>query len=97
MGTYVWLLSYTDQGIRAVKDTVKRADAVKERAKTYGVTVKELLWTQGQYDAVAILEAPDELAVTTLGLSIGALGNVRTQTLRAFSAADIKTAIDKMR
>ena len=97
MGTYVVLSNFTEQGIRNVKDTLKRADAFKELAKTYGVTVKELFWTQGQYDVVAILEAPDELAVMTLNLSNGALGNIRTQTLRAFSAADTKAAVDKMR
>jgi uncharacterized protein with GYD domain len=96
MATYVVLASFTDQGIRNVKDSPKRADAFKEMAKTFGVTVKELVWTQGQYDVVTILEAPDEVAAMALSLSLGALGNVRTQTLRAFSAADMKAAVDKM-
>jgi len=96
MATYVLLASYTDQGIRNVKDTTKRAEAFRELAKKAGATVKDLYWTLGQYDVVTILEAPDAASVTALGLSIGALGNVRTQTLPAFSAAEMGTILKKM-
>jgi len=96
MATYCILGSFTEQGVRNAKDSPKRADAFKEMAKKCGATVKEVYWAQGQYDVVTILEAPDDLAVTSLGLSLGALGNIRTQTLRLFSAADMKTIIDKM-
>jgi uncharacterized protein with GYD domain len=96
MATYCILGNFTDQGVRNAKDSPKRADAFKEMAKKCGATVKEVYWAQGQYDIVTILEAPDDLAVTSLGLSAGALGNIRTQTLRLFSAADMKTIIDKM-
>jgi uncharacterized protein with GYD domain len=61
-----------------------------------GVTVKEVYWTLGRYDVATILEAPDDAAVTALGLSIGALGNVRTETLRAFSAAEIGQILGRM-
>jgi Uncharacterized conserved protein len=96
MATYCILGSFTEQGVRNAKDSPKRADAFKEMAKKCGATVKDVYWAQGQYDVVTILEAPDDLAVTSLGLSLGALGNIRTQTLRLFSAADMKTIIDKM-
>jgi uncharacterized protein with GYD domain len=96
MATYCILGNFTEQGVRNAKDSPKRADAFKEMAKKCGATVKEVYWAQGQYDVVTILEAPDDLAVTSLGLSVGALGNIRTQTLRLFSAADMKTVIDKM-
>ena len=96
MATYCVLGSFTEQGVRNAKDSPKRADAFKEMAKKCGATVKDVYWAQGQYDVVTILEAPDDLAVTSLGLSVGALGNIRTQTLRLFSAADMKTIIDKM-
>ena len=96
MATYCILGNFTEQGVRNAKDSPKRADAFKEMAKKCGATVKELYWAQGQYDVVTILEAPDDLAVTSLGLSLGALGNIRTQTLRLFSAADMKGIIDKM-
>ena len=96
MPTYIVLASFTDQGIRNIKDSPKRADAFKDMAKKSGATVKELFWTLGQYDIVTIVEAPDDVSMTALGLSTGKLGNVRTQTLRAFSAADIKSILDKV-
>ncbi|MCP3396218.1 MULTISPECIES: GYD domain-containing protein [unclassified Bradyrhizobium] len=96
MVTYVVLSNFTDQGVRNVKDSPKRADAFKEMAKTFGVTVKEIVWTQGRYDVVTILEAPDEAAAMSLSLSLSALGNVRTETLRAFSAADMTNIVGKM-
>src|SRR5262245_54358832 len=58
--------------------------------------VRDTFWTLGQYDMVAIVEAPDDISMTALGLSSGALGNVRTQTLRAFTQADMKTIVGKM-
>ena len=65
-------------------------------AETFGATVKELFWTQGQYDIVIVVEAPDEISATALNLSISALGNVRTESLRAFSAAEMMTIVGKM-
>lgn len=96
MVTYVVLANFTDQGIRNVKDSPKRADAFKEMAKTFGVTVKELVWTQGRYDIVTIVEAPDEPSAMSLSLSLSALGNVRTETLRAFPAAEMTKIVGKM-
>jgi uncharacterized protein with GYD domain len=96
MATYILLGHFTEQGIRNVKDTTKRAETVKELGKKAGVTIKELYWTLGQYDVVAIFDAPDEAAATTLGLSIGVAGNVRTQTLRAFTAAEIGPILRKL-
>jgi uncharacterized protein with GYD domain len=60
-----------------------RADPFKDMAKKCGATVKDVFWTLGEYDVVAVVEAPDDISMTALGLSSGALGNVRTQTLRA--------------
>lgn len=96
MVTYVVLAKFTDQGIRNAKESPKRANAFKEMAKTFGVTVKDIVWTQGQYDVVTIVEAPDESSAMSLNLSLGALGNVRTETMRAFSAAEMTTIVDKM-
>lgn len=96
MSTYIVLASFTDQGIRSVKDTTKRADAVKALAKKFGATAKEFFWTLGSYDVVAIFEAPDDASITALGLAIGAAGNVRTQTLRAFSAEEMNGVLAKL-
>ena len=96
MVTYVVLAKFTDQGIRNAKDTPKRAEAFKQLAKTLGVTVTDIFWTQGRYDIVTIVEASDESSAMSLNLSLGALGNVRTESLRAFSAADMTTIVGKM-
>jgi uncharacterized protein with GYD domain len=58
MPTYIVLANFTEQGIRNIKDSPKRADAFKDTAKKAGATVKDLFWTLGQYDIVAIVEAP---------------------------------------
>jgi uncharacterized protein with GYD domain len=96
MATYIVLANYTEQGIRKVEDSLKRTEAVKAMAKKCGVTMKETFWCLGAHDVVAIFEAPDDAAMTALGLSIGKLGNVRTQTMRAFSAADMKGILGKV-
>jgi len=96
MATFVVLGCFTDQGIRTAKETTKRADAFKELAKKVGVTVKDVYWTLGQFDIVAICEAPDDQTASALAFSIGALGNVRTQTLRAFSQAEMGAVLSKM-
>ena len=96
MVTYVVLAKFTEQGVRNAKDSPKRADAYKQMAKTFGVTVKEIVWTQGRYDVVTIVDAPDESAAMSLSLSLGALGNVRTETLRAFSAGEMTKIVGNM-
>ena len=96
MATYVMLANFTEQGIRNVKDSVKRAEAFKESAKAAGVTVKDLYWTLGAYDIVATAEAADEMAITALGLSLAKAGNVRTQTLRAFGSKEMTAILGKV-
>jgi uncharacterized protein with GYD domain len=89
MPTYIVLGQFTDQGIRNIKETTKRAQALKDMAQKFGTTVNAVYWTLGQYDIATIVEAPDDTSVNALLLSIGALGNVKTQTLRAFSADEM--------
>jgi uncharacterized protein with GYD domain len=96
MANYVILATFTDQGVRTVKESPKRAEAFRQMAKTFGVTVKEIFWTQGRYDIVAVTEAPDEIAATALNLSLSALGNIRTESLRAFSAQEMTKIVGKM-
>jgi len=94
MVAYVVLANFTEQGIRNAKESPKRAEAFKAMAKTFGVKVREIVWTQGRYDIVTILDAPDETSFMALTLSLCALGNVRTESLRAFSAAEMTQAVD---
>lgn len=96
MAYYVLLSNFTDQGIKSIKDTQKRAEAFKAMAKKRGVKVHTLLWTLGQHDVVAITEADDDIAATALSLSLSSLGNVRTQTLRAFDTGDMAKIMAKM-
>lgn len=96
MAMFITLVNFTDQGVRNIKDSPKRAKAFEELAKKLGATVKALYWTQGQYDLVVAVDAPDELTMSALILSVGTLGNVRGETLRAFSAAEMAAIIKKM-
>ena len=96
MATYLLLGNFTEQGLGAVKDTTKRAEALSKIGKKTGVTVKETFWTLGQYDVAVILDAPDDASVTAFGLSVGKLGNVRTQTLRAFTAEEMERILGKI-
>ena len=96
MPIYVTLSNFTEQGMKNIKDTAKRAEAFKKAAKEAGITIKELLWTQGQYDIVAVLEAPDEIAASALALSVGKLGNITGQTLRAFTATEMEKILQKV-
>jgi uncharacterized protein with GYD domain len=96
MATFVVLANFTEQGVRAVKETTRRADAFREQAKKFGVTVKEMYWTLGKHDIVTILEAPDAASVTALSLALSALGNVRTQTLPAYNAAEMGGILSKL-
>jgi uncharacterized protein with GYD domain len=79
MASYVTLLTFTDEGVREIADTLKRAEAFTTLAKNQGVTVKEILWTQGKYDLITIIEGPDEATVSALLLSVARKGKIRGQ------------------
>ncbi len=96
MPTYIVLGQFTEQGIRKVKDTSKRADAAKVLAKKLGAKVLDLYWTIGRYDVALILEAPDDETMVAFGLSSGKLGNVRTETLRAFTQSEINKILSRL-
>ncbi len=96
MATYILLANFTQQGITNVVDTVERANVVKAMAARLGMMMKEVFWTLGRYDVVAVFDAPDERTMTALTLSIAKLGNIRTQTLRAFSHDEMKDILAKV-
>ena len=96
MATYVVLVSFTDQGVRNVKQTTERAKALVAAGTKLGVKVKDVYWTSGVYDAVLIADAPNDEAMTALCLSVGALGNIRTQTMRAYSADEMSKILAKI-
>jgi uncharacterized protein with GYD domain len=96
MAVFISLVNLTQQGIRDFKDSPDRAAKFKSLAEKLEVKVKEVYWTMGVHDAVLILEAPDDETVTAAMLGLGSLGNVRTQTLRAFSSSEMKEIISKV-
>ena len=95
MATFVTLLNFTDQGIRNIKDSPARLESFKALVQAQGGTVKGAYYTQGSYDMVVIVEG-DEGDAMTANLTVGALGNVRTQTLRGFSVDEMKGFIRNM-
>ena len=93
MATYIMLINYTDQGIRNVKDSPNRLDAAKALAQSLGGEFKQTYLTLGAYDLVAVLELPDDAAAAKFALTTGALGNIRTTTLKAFNEAEYRDII----
>ena len=90
MATYVTLYKYTEQGIKNIKDAPKRVEAATKAAAQAGVTIKQVLWLQGEYDFMAITESNDEAAATAFGLNIARQGNVRSVTMRAFTVSEME-------
>ena len=96
MAQYVILGNFTDQGIRAVKETSKRAKAFRELAAGMGAKVKDVYWTLGHYDLVLTMEAPNDEAAEALMMKVGSLGNMKTETLRAFGESEIDSILSKV-
>lgn len=96
MALYTVLGNFTDQGIRNIRETTHRAEAVEAAARKAGVTVKSIQWTLGAYDLVCQFEANDDQAITAFGLAIGMQGNVRTQTLRTFSRDEMNAILARV-
>jgi len=97
MAMYISLLQFTEQGIRNVKDTIKRAAAATAEAEKMGIKVTDSFWTMGAYDVVLLLDASDDAAVTAFALKLGALGNVKTQTMRAFRRKEMEAILAKVK
>ena len=96
MATYVVLVNWTDQGIAGFKGTTDRVDHEAEIRKREGVELKEIWWTQGPYDLVAIIEAPDDESMAAAMLGVSAHGNSRTTTLRAFDRNEYERILAKL-
>jgi len=96
MVTYIGLMNFTDKGLQSVKSTTQRAAAAKEVAGRYGVTMREIWWTLGNHDIVCVLDAADEQSLTAFELAISSQGNVRSQSLRAFSAAEMEKVLARL-
>jgi len=97
MATYVMLVQWTEQGMRQVEDSPKRLDAAKRVLKEMGGDIKTFLMTMGDYDLVAIYEAPDDAVAARFTLMLGRMGNVRTKTMKAFPEAAYREIVSSIR
>jgi uncharacterized protein with GYD domain len=96
MPTYVSLIRFTDQGVRNAKDTVQRAGAFRSDLERRGGKLLSIYWTQGQYDIVTTIEAPDDQTAMAALLAVAGLGNVRTETLHAFNETEMQSIVQKV-
>ena len=97
MARYVSLIQFTDQGIRNIKDTIKRGDAAMAEAQKLGMKITEEFWTMGAYDVVVMFDAPNDETMSAFMLKIGSLGNVKSQTLRAFRREEMENILAKIK
>jgi uncharacterized protein with GYD domain len=96
MPTFIIMMNWTEQGIHNVKDSPKRAAAAKEMAKKLGVEIKQTYLTNGQFDLVSIVESASGDNIAKFCMQIGALGNVRTRTVRAWPEAEYHKMISEL-
>lgn len=97
MATYISLIRYTDQGIRTIKESPNRLDAAKKAFQAAGGELKQFYLAMGKYDIVIISEAPDDETVARISLSLGSMGNIRTQTTRIFSEAEFRKIVGSLK
>ena len=95
MATYVALVDWTDQGVQGFKDSVDRYETAQSQMQSMGVEFTNIYWTLGGHDMVSIVEAPDDQTLAAAMLRVAGLGNIRTTTLRAFSADEMRDVIRK--
>jgi len=95
MATYVIFMNWTDQGVRADRESVRRRDQADALAEKHGASIVHIYWTMGQHDIVAVIEAPDDESITAMMLELTAAGNIRTSPLRGFDHDEMQPIIDR--
>jgi uncharacterized protein with GYD domain len=93
MATYILLVRYTQKGIENIKESPARLDDVKKAFEAMGAKLKDFYLVTGQYDIVVVAQAPDDVTVAKLALSVGSVGAVRTETFRAFTENEYREII----
>ena len=96
MPRYVALMSWTDQGVRNAKDTVRRYQDARGQLESMGVKIETIFWTQGRYDIVSVAEAPDDETLAAALLRLAGQGNLRTETMRAFTVEEMSRIAQKL-
>jgi uncharacterized protein with GYD domain len=95
MAKYIALIRWTEQGVKSYGNTIDRAEAAAELAGKFGGSLNEIYWTMGEYDVVGVLEVPDDESATAFALTLSSQGNVRTSTMRAFDADEMRQILAK--
>ncbi len=96
MNRYIVLANFTDQGIKGIKDTTKRAKGFRDLASKMGGKIGDIYWTLGQHDVVLVMTAPNDETVASILLKTGSLGNLKSQTLRAFDEQEMESILSKI-
>ena len=89
-------MKFTEKGIQDARQTTQRLDAWAAKVQSMGVTIKQMYWTLGEYDQVCIFEAPDDETAASVLLAANMLGNIRSQTMRAFTALEMEKILSKV-
>jgi len=97
MARYVTLIQFADQGIRNIKETVTRGDAAAAEAEKMGMKIVEEFWMMGAYDAVVVVDAPNDETISAFMLKIGSLGNVKSHAMRAFRREEMEGILAKIK
>lgn len=97
MATYLTLIRYTEQGIRSIKESPARLDAAKKAFQASGGELKQFFLAMGRYDGVIVGELPDDETAARLALSFGALGNIRTETMRVFTESEYRKIVASLK
>jgi len=96
MAMYVMLINWTEQGVKEVKESPRRSQAFKQMAEGMGCTIHGVFFTMGRYDIAARLTAPDDETISALALKVAQLGNVRTETMRAYTEEEFAKIVEKI-
>ena len=96
MATFITTIKFTEQGVKAIGETTKRANAFKAAAKNMGVKVNQIYWTLGTFDGAIVFDAPDDETASAALVHLGTFGNVQTTTARAFNAAEMGKILAKL-
>jgi uncharacterized protein with GYD domain len=96
MATFITTIKFTEQGVKAIGETTKRANAFKAAAKKMGVKVKDIYWALGAFDGAIVFDAPDDETASAALLHLGTAGNVHTTTVRAFNVAEMGEILSKL-
>ena len=96
MATYISLVQFTDKGLQAAKQTTRRVADWAAKVQSMGVSIKQMYWTLGHYDQVCVFDAPDDETAASVLLAADTLGNIRTQTMRAFTTSEMEKILATM-